>query len=156
MKLSEFKNALTQVEELKFTLPNGKHVAKHFHVTEIGKINKHFIDCGGTIRDESVINFQLWVADDYEHRFAPEKLLGVINMSEEKLGITDGELEVEYQGETIGKYNLSFNSGVFMLHNKFTDCLAKDNCGVPEKKEKISLAELQRQTSCCDPSSGCC
>lgn len=155
MKLSQFKNALTQVEEITFVQPNGMLVPVHFHVTEIGKIKKHFIDCGGTMRDEDVINFQLWVADDVDHRFAPEKLLKVIAMSEEKLGIIDAEIEVEYQTDTVSKYDLIFEDGFFKLQNKFTDCLAKDNCGIPETKQKVKLADLQNQ-SCCDPSSGCC
>ena len=48
-------------------------VPSHFHVTEVGKITKHFIDCGGTVRNEEVVNFQLWQADDYDHRLHPEK-----------------------------------------------------------------------------------
>lgn len=155
MKLSEFKNALTQVNELTFVQPNGMLVPVHFHVTEIGKINKHFIDCGGVMRDESVVNFQLWVADDVDHRFAPEKLLKVIAMSQEKLEITDAEIEVEYQTETVSKYDLVFEDGFFKLQNKFTDCLAKDNCGIPEAKPKVKLADLQNQ-NCCTPDSGCC
>ncbi len=155
MKLSEFKNALKEVNELTFIQPNGALVPVHFHVTEIGKINKHFIDCGGIMRDENVVNFQLWVADDVDHRFAPEKLLKVIAMSEEKLGITEATIEVEYQTETVGKYDLVFENGVFKLQNKYTDCLAKDNCGIPETKQKIKLADLQAQ-SCCSPESGCC
>ena len=155
MKLSEFKNALTQVTQITFVQPDGMLVPAHFHVTEIGKINRHFIDCGGTMRDENVVNFQLWVADDVDHRFAPEKLLKVIAMSEEKLGITDAPIEVEYQMETIGKFNLVFEDGLFKLQNKFTDCLAKDNCGVPEQKQKVKLADIQNQ-GCCTPESGCC
>ena len=115
MRLSEFKNALNEVNELTFVLPEGNNVPAHFHVTEIGKINKHFIDCGGTIRNEEVVNFQLWVADDTDHRFAPEKLKNVIQLSEEKLGIKDAEIEVEYQSNTIGKYNITFNNGIFKL-----------------------------------------
>ena len=156
MRLSEFKNALNEVNELTFVLPEGNNVPAHFHVTEIGKINKHFIDCGGTIRNEEVVNFQLWVADDTDHRFAPEKLKNVIQLSEEKLGIKDAEIEVEYQSNTIGKYNITFNNGIFKLENKFTDCLAKDNCGVEQPKKKLSLSELQSQNSCCAPDSGCC
>ena len=60
MKLSEIKSALSKVNEVTFALPNGEQVPPHFHVTEVGNIQKHFIDCGGTIRKESVINFQLF------------------------------------------------------------------------------------------------
>lgn len=68
MKLSEVKKALDHLESLVFTLPNGEKVPAHFHVTEIGKISKNFIDCGGTVRHEDVVNFQLWSADDVNHR----------------------------------------------------------------------------------------
>ena len=76
-------------------------------------------------------------------------------ISEEKLNIGDFEIEVEYQAETIGKYNVGFENEKFLLLNKFTDCLAKDNCGIPEEKLKVKLSDLQNQ-SCCSPESGCC
>lgn len=155
MKLSEIKQHLNNLETISFKLPNGELVANHFHVTEIGKIDKNFIDCGGTIRNEQVANFQLWEANNYDHRLHPEKLVHIINLSERVLGLTDLEIEVEYQGNTIGKYNLDFDGTHFLLTNKQTDCLAKDKCGVPEKKPKMKLSELQN-ASCCTPESGCC
>lgn len=156
MTLSEIKSALTQVEEVKFTLPNGKQVPPHFHVTEVGNIQKHFIDCGGTIRKESVINFQLFTATDYDHRLSAEKLRSIIELSEEKLELEDLEIEIEYQDETIGKYGLEFQNGLFLLTTTQTDCLAKDKCGIPQQKPKIRLSTLHAQESGCTPGSGCC
>ncbi|WP_299117332.1 DUF6428 family protein [uncultured Winogradskyella sp.] len=157
MKLSEIKTYLEQLETIEFKLPNGSLVPRHFHVTEVGKISKTFIDCGGTLRQESVINFQLWEANDYDHRLHPEKLLNIINLSEDKLGLKDVEIEVEYQSETIGKYNLGYSEGSFLLLSKQTNCLAKDNCGIPLEKQKLKLSEIQSQTAnCCSPESGCC
>jgi len=92
MKLSDVKNKLNTLEQIAFQLPSGKLVPEHFHVTEIGKITKHFIDCGGTIRNEEVVSFQLWNANDYNHRLHPEKLLKIIELSEEKLSIKDSEV----------------------------------------------------------------
>ena len=132
MKLSEIKSALSKVNEVTFTLPNGEQVPPHFHVTEVGNIQKHFIDCGGTIRKESVINFQLFTATDYDHRLSVQKLRSIIQLSEEKLGLENHEIEVEYQGDTIGKYGLEFKNGVFILISTQTDCLAKDKCGTPQ------------------------
>lgn len=152
MNLSEVKNALIELEEISFILPNGELVPSHFHVTEVGLITKHFIDCGGTLRSEEVINFQLWNANDYDHRIHPEKLLHIIELSEKTLGLKNLEIEVEYQGETIGKYGLGFNGTQFLLTTKQTDCLAKDNCGIPEAKLAVSAAV----SSCCEPGSGCC
>ena len=155
MKLSEIKLILKKLEIIGFQLPNGKLVPDHFHVTEIGKITKHFIDCGGTVRTEQVVNFQLWNADDYNHRLHPEKLLNIIELSETKLGIEDLEIEVEYQAETIGKFGLSFDGTNFLLTTKQTDCLAIDKCGIPAEKPKMKLSDLQNENSC-TPGSGCC
>lgn len=157
MKLSQVKSELTKLKTIGFQLPNGELVPSHFHVTEVGKITKHFIDCGGTVRNEEVVSFQLWNANDYDHRLHPEKLLSIIELSEKVLGIDDLEIEVEYQAETIGKFGLDFDGQHFLLTNKQTDCLAKDQCGIPQEKQKVKIAELQTQsTNSCAPGSGCC
>jgi hypothetical protein len=156
MKLSEVKEALLTVETVSFILPNGNKVPAHFHVTEVGVITKKFIDCGGVVRNEKVVNFQLWEANDFDHRIAPQKLLNIIHLSEKVLGIEDHEVEVEYQTETIGKFDLNFNGKDFVLVNKQTDCLAKDNCGIPTEKLKVKLAELVPEQNCCTPGGGCC
>ena len=154
MKLSEIKEILPTLENVEFQLEDGTFVPEHFHVTEVGEITKKFIDCGGVIRNEKVINFQLWNADDYEHRLKPGKLLNIIRLSENKLGIEDAEIEVEYQSTTIGKYDLEFNGKHFILKNKKTACLAEDACGIPSEKPKVKLSEIQ--SSSCTPNSGCC
>ena len=155
MKLSEIKIQLRQLGSIAFQLPDGELVPSHFHVTEIGKVTKHFIDCGGTLRNEEVVNFQLWSANDYNHRLHPEKLLNIIELSERVLGIGDLEIEVEYQAETIGKFGLDFDGKNFLLTQKQTDCLAKDQCGIPAEKPKLKLSELQAEPSC-TPDGGCC
>ena len=155
MKLSEIKKHLNQLSSIAFKLPDGNLVPSHFHVTEVGKITKHFIDCGGTVRKETVVNFQLWNANDYNHRLHPEKLLSIINLSEKVLGIEDLDIEVEYQGTTIEKYGLEFDGTNFALTNKQTDCLAKDQCGIPTEKTKIKLADLNSEP-CCAPDGNCC
>ena len=155
MKLSEIKRHLQNLNTIGFQLPNGKLVASHFHVTEVGKINKHFIDCGGTVRKEDVIRFQLWEANDYNHRLHPEKLIHIIELSERVLKLPDLDIEVEYQGETIGKYGLDFDGTNFLLTTKQTDCLAKENCGIPVEKAKVRLAEIGNEP-CCSPDGNCC
>ena len=115
MKLSEVKEILSTLNNVTFKLENGTFLPEHFHVTEVGMITKHFIDCGGVIRTEKVVNFQLWNANDYDHRLKPTKLLNIIQLSEDKLGIEDAEVEVEYQSQTIGKYDLDFIENYFDL-----------------------------------------
>jgi hypothetical protein len=155
MKLSAFKEILQNKIAIGFELPNGELVPGHFHVTEVGQIEKRFIDCGGLIRNEKVVNFQLWEANDYDHRLHPDKLIKIIQLSEDKLGIEDAEIEVEYQGATIGKYGLDYVDDNFLLTSKTTDCLAKDKCGIPADKLKVNLVDI-KNTNSCTPGSGCC
>ena len=155
MKLSQVKDILKDVKTISFQLPDNSLVPSHFHVTEVGEITKRFIDCGGTVRKETVVNFQLWNANDYDHRLHPEKLLKIIELSEKTLAIDDNEIEVEYQGTTIQKFGLDFDGNQFLLTTKQTDCLAKDACGIPAEKPKVRISEMSAQ-SCCSPKSGCC
>lgn len=155
MKLSEVKSKLNGIDELRFKLPNGGYVAPHFHVTEVGQISKSFIDCGGVIRHEKKVAFQLWEANDYDHRLHPEKLESIIDLSVNKLGIEDADVEVEYQGATIQKFELDFTNGEFNLVTTQTDCLAKDKCGVEPEKIKVNLSELTAEGAC-TPGGGCC
>ncbi len=126
MKLSRIKEILPTLENVEFQLEDGTFVPEHFHVTEVGEITKKFIDCGG-----------------------------VISLSENKLGIEDAEIEVEYQSTTIGKYDLEFNGKHFILKNKKTACLAEDACGIPVATEN-KFRVKEEKSSCCTPNSGCC
>ena len=157
MRLSEFKKQLSNTSDLSFVLPNGTKVPEHFHVTEVGQITKHFIDCGGTVRDEKTVNFQLWEANDFDHRLAPKKLMDIIDLSEKKLGLQDAEIEVEYQSDNIGKYGIEFNGKNFSLTAMQTNCLASDKCGIPPEKLKVNLSDLQNQPkAACTPGGKCC
>jgi hypothetical protein len=153
MKLSQVKKHLTGLQGVNFQLPDGTFVPVHFHVTEVGVVTKHFVDCGGTVRTEKMANFQLWDANDFEHRLKPQKLANIISLSERILGMEDLDIEVEYQGDTIGKYDLEFNGENFVLTAKQTACLAQDKCGIPA--DKLKVTQTQAATSC-TPGGGCC
>jgi len=156
MKLSEIKKHLAIAQTINFKLPDGNFVPEYFHVTEVGVVTKNFIDCGGVVRKEEVANFQLWDANDFEHRLKPKKLLDIIALSEKVLGIGDFEIEVEYQQQTIGKYDLDFDGHDFILVVKQTACLAQDQCGIPSKP-KVSLQMLgSNDGQSCTPGGGCC
>lgn len=157
MKISEFKAQLNNLNTVDFKLPNGEFIPKHFHITEVGVLTKHFIDCGGDVHEEKSANLQIWVADDFHHRLEPQSLLNILKLSEKVLQNQDLEIEVEYQTETIGKYSLSIENGAFLLVVKETDCLAKIKCNIPQSKPKIRLSELTLvNQNCCTPGGGCC
>jgi len=146
MKLSALKKVLPTLNSLTFVLPSGEPVQSHFHITEVGKRTKDFIDCGGTVRQTSFISLQLWLAEDVDHRLLPNKLLTIIELSEKTLNLADLPVEIEYQTETIGRYGVVFIEGKFMLINTKTDCLAPDKCMVPPAKEEPGCCSGSR---CC-------
>jgi hypothetical protein len=147
MILSEIKEILANAESLNFVLQNGERVPEHFHVTEVGVSEKRFIDCGGTLRSEQKVVFQLWNAQDYDHRLKPAMLLGIIGLSEKRLNLPNAQVEVEYQADTVGLYELAYDGAQFVLMAKQTACLAADQCGIPAAKDVAA--------ACCS-GSGCC
>ena len=156
MKLSQFKSQLAQTENLSFVLQNGTKVPAHFHITEVGMTTKKFTDCGNTFRIQKTATFQLWTSVDFYHRLEPQKVMKIIESTASMFAGEDLDIEIEYQQETVGKFGLEFQDNQFVLTNTMTDCLAKDNCGIPEKV-KVSLNQLQETAaSCCEPNSNCC
>ncbi|MEM1325781.1 MAG: DUF6428 family protein [Bacteroidota bacterium] len=143
MTLLTFKQYLSSLSQIAFQLPDGTLVPRHFHVTEVGKIQKEFIDCGGQLRSETSINLQLWEANDYDHRLHPEKLVQIIELATQQLHLPDAIIEVEYQGATIQKFGLDFDGQHFLLTTKQTACLA--NC-IPEQMTNFDLPQAG---NCC-------
>ncbi len=156
MKYSEFKKAIETVSDITILLPDNSSVPQHFHITEVGLITKHFIDCGGKERISKLISFQIWVAEDVNHRLTAAKIADILNKSAFITGNADFEIEAEYQTNTIGKYAVEFNGNQFQLINKYTECLASEVCGVDSEKYKLNLADIKQGASCCTPGGGCC
>ena len=136
MKTNQLKKILPTLDQLRFKLENGESIPDHFHITEFGLITKHFVDCGSTIREESKVTFQIWVAEDYQHRIHPNMLLKIMEKYEKKLNLNDLDIEIEYQDSTIGKYMLDFDGSHFILKNTSTGCLALEACGFPDATVK--------------------
>ena len=127
---------------LALELPDGTAVPAHFHVTEVGRVRKDFIDCGGTVRTSDRCVLQVWVAGDVDHRVRAGKLAQIIGIARPLLGDADLELEVEYdvgvitQLPVLGVSHEAGTGGGHLLRvrlgGKHTACLAPDRCGVPE------------------------
>ena len=154
MKVKELVEVLKTQASIGFVLPDGNSVPAHFHITEMGLVLKNYVDCGGKMRNERSATFQLWVAGDTDHRLTAQKFLGIISVADGLYGIQDLEVQVEYQQETIGVFDLNYNGDKFILQSKQTACLAEDACGIPAMKQKLELSDLSSK-SCCTPG-GCC
>jgi hypothetical protein len=120
--------------DMHIMLPDGTFVPSHFHVTEVGKVNKKFIDCGGTHREINSCVLQVWVAHDVDHRLKSDKLAKILNLATPILE-DDLPLEIEYGSEYVSQYpvgsvEVTPKGLLLLLGSKHTECLAPDKCGV--------------------------
>jgi hypothetical protein len=116
-------------------LPGRGFVPEHYHITEVGRLQKDFIDCGGTIRSLSSCLLQIWVADDTDHRLKTTKLAKIMEVATPVLKSDGLPVEVEYEDGAISQYPIAAvevtPSGLlFHLGTKHTACLAPEKCGV--------------------------
>lgn len=120
---------------LQIVLPGHHTVPAHFHITEVARVQKDFIDCGGTVRSETACVLQVWVADDVEHRLKTDKLAGIFAAAAALLKSDDMPLEVEYETDSISRFSVSdavVSSATVTLNLEamHTGCLAPDRCGL--------------------------
>jgi hypothetical protein len=137
MTVKEFRSLLAAHpdERMHWMLPDGGFVPDHYHITEVGRVRKDFIDCGGTVRSLESCVLQVWVADDVDHRLDTSKLLKIMDVASSSLGLGDLPVEVEYERGVVSQYPLGgfemTPKGIlFYLGTKHTACLAPDRCGV--------------------------
>ena len=133
MTLAEFKSSLSEHPDLalRFQLPDGGFIPAHAHVTEIAMVEKRFVDCGGTIRAESVCRLQLWVAKDFWHRFTAGKLLAILSKAAGVLGPDSLPVDVEYDLDVLTQSPVEDiavvkDELVVKLKARHAACLAKE------------------------------
>src|SRR4051794_23607505 len=109
MTLDEFTAVLSgnPAAALHLMLPDGAFVPAHLHGTEVGRVQKDFIDCGGTVRSATTCVLQVWVADDTAHRLDAAKLLHVLRLAAPVLKATDLPVEVEYEAGRVSQFPVS-------------------------------------------------
>jgi hypothetical protein len=138
MKLKELKTLLEENRNKQFLiqLPNQNQVPLSFHVTEVGQVNKTFIDCGGKVHSTQTCQLQVWVGEDVDHRLETGKMADILKLAKSIVPNDDVEVEIEYEDATISQYpveNYTITDDAVTLHlaTKHTDCLAKELCILP-------------------------
>jgi len=108
MTLREWKTALSNepAAALHWMLPDGDFVPPHFHVTEVGRVRKDFVDCGGIRRSTSACVLQLWTADDTDHRLVSGRLSMIPGPADDLFADAEFEVEVEYDRGVLANYPL--------------------------------------------------
>ena len=162
MKLNELKSLLAEqpAARVRFQLPKGDLVPAHAHVTEVARVDKRFIDCGGTLRTETLCRLQTWFADDVEHRLTAGKLWKILIKAESGLQTGELDVDVEYEAGVItqsplGSVTAVAGEVICILTARHTACLAMDKC-LPPAPAPSALSPLKFDFT--KPSTGgkCC
>ncbi len=147
LTLEDFRKSLAASPGLglRFRLPTGGLTPIHLHLTEVARVEKRFIDCGGTVRTDVSARLQLWTADDTDHRVGCAKAIQILGRGADLVGSTDLPMEVEFDFPLLTLFTVvgavvEGNERIFLLEGKKADCLAPDVC-LPKA---------------CKPGSGCC
>jgi hypothetical protein len=134
MKLDEFRNLLSSNpgKRVVFFL-EGRELPPHLHVTEIGREERDFLDCGGTRRRRERCVLQLWVGEDVDHRLVSDKLLGIVDMGSVLFEHDIPVVWVEWEIGSVSQYPLtSFRTDgsnvLLALGENHTQCLAPGKC----------------------------
>ena len=153
MKLSELKSLLTEHSERSFriALPDGNAVPVSFHVTEVGCLQKTFLDCGGKLREVTTCQLQIWVGEDYDHRIETGKMASILEKAKSILSDDSVPVEIEYEDRVISHYtieghNLTDEAVTLTLAHKHTECLAPELCGLPSL---YRLPAIGSKSLCC-------
>lgn len=166
MTLSEFKFLLQDNRGRLFqvALPTGDRVPISFHITEVGRVEKTFLDCGGTLRNRSTVQLQIWVGPDEDHRIQAGKMADILERSSQVVPDDSLPLEMEYELENgfvsqfpVADHSVSDDAVVLHLGVRHTECLAPELCIVPAKSTPIALSMVASDTNGCGYGpSGCC
>lgn len=159
MNLRELKDLLASHSggHFRIRLPDGSAVPQSFHITEVGRVRKTFLDCGGTLRDLTICQLQVWVGRDYDHRIETGKMAAILEKAHSLLPEDEIPVEIEYEDRVISQYtitghDITGDAVILNLAHKHTECLAPELCGLP------ALPAAGRFTAAanrCGPS-GCC
>lgn len=133
--VSALRSALAAAPDLPLTViwTDGEPIEAHFHVTEVGRVQRDFVDCGGTVRRVVTCLLQTWVGPDADHRITAGKLLKAFAHAEPVLRGEDLPVELEYETCNVVQLRLAEVRAepgriVLQLGSKHTDCLAKELC----------------------------
>lgn len=158
MNLTELTSLLTNHSSRVFriVLPGGDAVPISFHVTEVGRVHKVFLDCGGKLRESILCQLQIWVGQDYDHRVETGKMAAILDKA--RLYLPDGAIpvEIEYEDQVISQYTISGHeltdeAVILKLAYKHTECLAPELCGLTD----LRLPSITNKAPCCGPTQRC-
>lgn len=150
IQYQQFIDSLSNIPQssIEFYLPNGKQIPAYFHITDVGSVFRHFIDCGSQVRNESYVQIQIWLGKDTEHSLNGETVLKILSHCDVVLDklpdLQSTDVIIEYKEELTSQYPIEHieqtgQAVKIYLTSSETQCLS----AIRHNKEKTG------SESCC-------
>ena len=135
IKVSALKAALAAAPDLPITVvwTDGDPIEPHFHVTEVGRVQKDFVDCGGTVRRLVTCLLQTWGETTRTIASLAANSSRRLPMRPRSSALKNLPVELEYENcnvvqLVVASVRQESDRLVLQLGSKHTDCLAKEVC----------------------------
>lgn len=150
MTLRNLRTVLETDPELypRFLLPNGDSIPPHAHVTEVGHVVRHFIDCGGLAGKEEKILLQTHVGKDTDHRLRSDRLAKILDLGNRVITSADLDVDVEYDCCVVAQYPIA-EARPDGEHLNLILRRGRTQCRAQERESKTAAR-------CCATSATCC
>jgi hypothetical protein len=150
MKLNVLKELLSKHPNTfpRFVLPNGNNIPPHAHVTEVGRVVRNFIDCGGQTGNEEKVLLQTHIGSDTEHRLRSDRFSKILELGGHVLSNDKLEVEVEYDCCVVAQYPIA----EAIVEGERLDLIlqrGKTQCRGRERRKDATEA-------CCEAPAACC
>jgi hypothetical protein len=151
MKLRDLQDALERYPSAfpRFVLPDGDSIPAHAHVTEVGHVVRHFIDCGGTTGKEEKVLLQTHVGPDTDHRLRSDRFAQILRLGNRVLPSADLNVDVEYDCCVLAQYPITEAK----LEGKHLNLIlnrGRTQCRARERRQSETADD------CCASSATCC
>jgi hypothetical protein len=109
MKYAALRRALERYPTTfpRFILPSADYIPAHAHVTEVGHVVRHFIDCGGLTGKEEKVVLQTHVGNDTDHRLRSDRFAKILELGNRVIPSADLDIDVEYDCCVVAQYPIA-------------------------------------------------
>ena len=151
MTLPKLHSVLETNPELfpRFVLPDGDYIPAHAHVTEVGHVVRHFIDCGGLTGKEERAVLQTHVGNDTDHRLRSDRFAKILELGNRVIPSADLDVDVEYDCCVVAQYPIA-EARPDGVHLDLILRRGRTQCRARERRESETAAR------CCATSATCC
>jgi hypothetical protein len=133
----------------RFVLPSGDYIPAHAHVTEVGRVVRNFVDCGGLTGQEEKVVLQTHVGDDTDHRLRSDRFAKILRFGDRVIPNANLDVDVEYDCCVVAQYPIT-EATPDGEHLNLILQRGRTQCRERERREN------QTAVDCCATSAACC